>query len=443
MIEIDKGISLEQIQIFSKKYNENETNKIIEKEITKKGLEATCIDEKVILENQPIFNIELPESKRQNQAESHRCWIYAGLNTIKYNIAKNLNIDINELELSNNYIAFYDRLEKSNNAYENAINLEEIDFDYINKENIFRYCGSEGGRWEYFAAIINKYGIVPKNIMPDTFESHNWEKLEQIYTVKVEKDIYKLLKLKKDNASIEEIRKVKETFIEENYIILSKILGEPKLEFTYKYKDVNNKIKTIEKITPLEFKEKFLSLKLENFVQIGNLPMYNKKYGKVYRKKYIGNVIGKSYAQYLNLPIEEIKELVVKQLKDNVPVYFGVNITKFKDDKSGVLDARLYNYEEILGIEPLTKEEALNMYNIRFQHAMAFCGVHLLDNKPIRWKVEDSYGDKEKIKGYYIMNDNYFNEFVLNLSIDRKYLNEEQLRLLKQQPIETEVEEPS
>lgn len=443
MIEIDKGISLEQIQIFSKKYNENETNKIIEKEITKKGLETTCIDEKVILENQAIFNIELPESKRQNQAESHRCWIYAGLNTIKYNIAKNLNIDINELELSNNYIAFYDRLEKSNNAYENAINLEEIDFDYINKENIFRYCGSEGGRWEYFAAIINKYGIVPKNIMPDTFESHNWEKLEQIYTVKVEKDIYKLLKLKKDNSSIEEIRKAKEKFIEENYIILSKILGEPKLEFTYKYKDVNNKIKIIEKITPLEFKEKFLSLKLENFVQIGNLPMYNKEYGKVYRKKYIGNVIGKSYAQYLNLPIEEIKELVVKQLKDNVPVYFGVNITKFKDDKSGVLDARLYNYEEILGIELLTKVEALNMYNIRFQHAMAFCGVHLLDDKPVRWKVEDSYGDKEKNNGYYIMNDNFFDEFVLNLTIDKKYLNEKQLKLLKQQPIEVEVEEPS
>lgn len=431
-------ITIEQIKKFSKKYNEDEQNKEIEKKITEKGLEATCINEEVIKENERIFNIELPDCKRQDQTKSHRCWIYASLNMLKHNIAKNLNIDINEMDLSTNYIAFFDRLEKANRAYENAINLNNLDLDYINKENIFRYAGNEGGRWEYFVAIINKYGLVPRNIMPDTFETKNWEKLERVYTEKILKDIFELLKLKKENVSIDELRKIKERFIGENYSILSKILGEPKCEFTYEYKDINNEEQKIENITPLQFKEKFLSLKVADFVSIGNVPMYNKEYCKIYRKKYMGGV---GNAEFLNLPINEIKELVIKQLKDRVPVYMGVNITKFRDDKSGVLDTRLYNYKEMLGLESLTKEEALNMYNIRYHHAMIFCGVHLVDNKPIRWKIEDSYGDKEKFNGYYIMNDNYFDEFVINVVIDKKYLNEKQLKALEQDPIEIEGEE--
>lgn len=437
---MDNQISIEEIKMFSKKYNEDTQNKVIEKNITEKGLEAACISGEVIKENERIFNIELPDCKRQDQSESHRCWIYAGLNTLKYNISKNLNIDINELDLSTNYIAFFDRLEKANKAYENAINLNNLDFDYINKENIFRYAGSEGGRWEYFVAIINKHGLVPRNIMPDTFETKNWEKLERVYTEKVVKDVLKLLKLKEKNISIDELRKIKERFIGENYSILSKILGEPKYEFTYEYKDINNEEQKIENITPLQFKEKFLSLKVEDFVSIGNVPMYNKEYYKIYRKKYMGGV---GNAEFLNLPINEIKELVINQLKDSIPVYMGVNITKFRDDKSGVLDTRLYNYKEMLGIESLTKEEALNMYNIRYHHAMIFCGVHLVNNKPIRWKIEDSYGDKEKFNGYYIMNDNYFDEFVINIVIDKKYLNEKQLKGLEQEPIEIEGEEPS
>ena len=441
MIKIDKGISLEQIQTFNKKYNENEINKIIEKGITKKGLEKFCIDENVVLENKPEFNIELPESKREDQKDNHRCWIYAGLNTIKYDVAKNLNTDVNELELSNNYIAFFDKLEKSNNAYENAINLEKTDFDYIRKENVFTFCVSEGGYWEWFVAIVNKYGIVPKSIMPNAFESDDWEKLELIYTEKVKKDILKLIKLKEQNTSIEEIRKVKEKFVEENYFILSKILGEPKYEFSYEYKDNEDNYMKIEKITPLQFKQKFLTIKIEDFVSLGNLPMYNKEYKKIYRKKYLGNVVGNSYVEFLNLPINDLKELTIKQLQDGIPVWFALDRQKFRDDNTGILDTRLYNYDKTLNIEYLTKEEALNLSDIHLEHAMTFCGVNIVEGKSERWKVEDSYGNKDRFNGYYIMNDNYFDEFVLNVIIDKKYLSQEQLQLLEQEPVEIQVRE--
>lgn len=195
-------------------------------------------------------------------------------------------------------------------------------------------------------------------------------------------------------------------------------------------------------MTPIIFKNSFLTLKLENFVSIANLPMYNKQYSQTYIKKYQGNVHQNSQVQFLNLPIEDIKPLVIKQLKDNIPVYLGIYHKKFRDKKSGVLDTRLYNYKEILNFVPLTKKEALDTYDIWFDHAMTICGVHLVDNKPIRWKVEDSEGDKEKVNGHYVMNDNYFNEFVLKVIIDKKYLSQEQLILLEQEPIKVEVDNP-
>lgn len=439
---MNKQITLEQITEFSKEYNNEKTNKIIENSITKNGLENTCIDRNVIIENQPIFNIELPESKRYDQKDSYKCWIYAGLNVIKHNIAENLNIDIMNLELSNSYIAFFDKLEKSNNTYENIIELKNTDLDYLHKEKIVQYCVSEGGYWQWFVAIVNKYGIVPMALMPDSIESANHEKISNIYTEKVKKDIIYLLKLKNNNESIERLREIKERFLKENYNLLSKILGEPNFKFDYEYKDKNNNYIIQKDMTPIKFKNKFLKLDLNDFVSIGNLPMYNKQYYKMYSKKYLGNIHGNSYVRFLNLPIEDLKELTIKQLKDNIPVWMGAHIMKFRDKKSGILDIRLYDYKNVLDFNPLTKNEALDLHDIEMHHAMTFCGVHLLENKPIRWKIEDSYGNKEKVNGYYIMNDNFFNEFVLNVIINKKYLSKEQLDLLEQGTIEFEVVDP-
>lgn len=439
---MEEQISKEQILEFSEVYNSNSVNKIIENTITRNGLEDACIDRNIIIENVPVFNIELPESKRSNQKDSSKCWIYAGLNMIKHDVASNLNIDLMEFELSNNYIAFFDKLEKSNNAYENIINIEDTSFDYLHKENITKYCVSEGGYWEWFVAIINKYGIIPYSYNPNVVESINYEKVEYLYTEKVKKDIIELLNLKVNGTDINSLREKKNKFLQENYILLCKILGEPITEFNYEYKDKNGEYKRIENLTPIEFKNKFLSLELENFVTIGNMPMYNKEYYKVYKKKYLGNVYEESYIEYLNLPIEDLKDLTIKQLKDNTPVYMGAHILKFRDKKSGILDNRLYNYETTLDFKPLSKEEALNLYDISMHHVMTFTGVNVVDNKPQRWKIEDSYGDKEKVNGYYIMNDNFFNEFVLSVVIDKKYLSEEQLKLLEQEPIEFEIEDP-
>lgn len=438
-----KEITFDLLDNFRKNYHENSFNRIIENAITENGLEKACMDRRVIEENQPVFNIELPDGKRYDQKDNFRCWIYCGLNMIQYDMAKNLNMDLKEFLLSNNYIAFFDKLEKSNHTYENMIRLERTDWEYINQQNILQFCVSEGGHWQWFVSIVNKYGLMPYEYMPDVFESLKVKNITNLLTDKVKKDCIKLLNAKEKNATIENLREMKEKFLQENYMFLAKVLGEPKMEFDYEYKDQDENYVKYEKMTPIQFRNKFLNINLNHFVSLGNMPMYNKEYGKLYRQKYLGNVCENSYVEFLNLPIKEIKELAIKQLKDNMPVYIRINLTKFREKDSRVLDTRVYNYQDIFDFELLTKEEALNTHDIYPHHCMSICGVNLSnDDKPQRWKLEDSYGEEGKTNGYYIMNDNYFDEFVLQAIINRKYLSDKQLELFEQEVIEFEVSDP-
>ena len=440
---MNKQITLDLIKKFSKKYNNNSLNKIIENSITENGIEKSCIDKRIIEENQPVFNIELPEGKIYDQKDNFRCWIYCGLNFVQYNMADNLNLDLKKFALSNNYIAFFDKLEKSNNTYENIINIQETNWEYIDKEEVLEYCVSEGGHWQWFVSIVNKYGLVPYEYMPDVFESLQIQNITGLFIDKVKKDCIKLLNARKENKDILELRKMKELFLEENYTFLSKVLGEPKSEFNFEYKDKDSNYICYKNLTPIEFKNKFLTIDLNDFVSLGNLPMYNKEYYKYYREKYLGNIYENSYVEFLNLPINEIKELVIKQLKDNMPVYVRINLRKFRDKKSGVLDTRLYNYKRSLGFDLLTKEEALNTHDIFPHHCMSICGVNISeDGIPQRWKLEDSYGANEKVNGYYVMNDNYFDEFILQAIICKKYLSKEQLEMFNQDAIEFEINDP-
>lgn len=438
---MEKNITLEEIKSFGEAYHKEEKNQQIENIIARNGLENSCMNKDVIMENPPVFNVELPETTIQNQRDSHKCWIYAGLNMILYDVANNLNMDVTKLSLSNNYIAFFDKLEKSNNAYENIIQLETISLDFINQKNIVTNCVAEGGYWNWFVAIVNKYGMVPKSKMPDVKESMNFQKLEEIFTEKVKKDITQILKLKESQESLENLREFKKQCLRENYFLLSKVLGEPKRNFDFEYKDKQNHYVRYVDITPLEFKEKFLKLPLDDFISIGNVPMYNKEYNRKYRKAYLGNIFEGSYVEFINLPIEELKRMTIEQLQDGVPVWLGTHIQKCRDTESGVLDCRLYDYDKMLDFHSLSKEESLNLRDIDMQHAMVFKGVNIIDNKPNRWKVEDSYGDKEKVNGYYIMNDNFFEKFVLNVIINKKYLTEEQRKIWKEEPILFEIGE--
>lgn len=438
-------ITLEDIKTFSKEYNANPTNKIIENAITTNGLENACLDRDIIRENQPVFNIELPDTKRYDQKESWKCWIYAGFNMIQYNMAENLNMNLMDFELSSNYIAFFDKLEKANTTYENIIRLpiENATLEHIKKEQLLKNCVTEAGFSEWFASIIKKYGIVPYSYMPNPKEGEDGDKISRIFREKVKKYVICLLEEKKQGKNEEELRNLTKTYAKQNYIFLSKILGEPPMTFDLEYKDKNGTYISQKCITPMDFKNQYLTLNLDDFVSIANMPMYNKEYNKVYRLKHFGNVYKNSYRQFLNLPIEDLKRCAIEQLKDGIPVCTSIEInSKSVYEKQGILDTRVYNYENTLNMHSLNKREGLDFSEIHLSHCMTITGVNIVDDHIERWKVEDSYGagPDEKPNGYYTMNDNYFDKFVMDIIINKKYLTEEQRKLLEQEPIVYDID---
>ena len=200
----------------------------------------------------------------------------------------------------------------------------DVNKDYI--EEAFY----EWGRFTFFKELVNKYGLVPEDVMPKTFDSKNSEQLRRLYNEKLKKDKFKLLKLKENNTSKDELYIRKEEMLNENYNLLSKCLGSIPLSFTYEYKDKDGKLIKLENVTPIEFKNKYLSISLDDYVGIANVPMYNTEYNKLYREEYNENIYDK-YVEFINKPIEVLKNLAVKQLKDNIPVYFACNIDKMRD----------------------------------------------------------------------------------------------------------------
>ena len=232
-----KKIELKNIEEFSRKYNSNIENKKIERKIKKYGLDKVCINKKIIEDNPPIFNIELEETKRYNQKNSLRCWIFSGINVIKRNMAKNLNMDIMNFELSDNFITFFHRLEKANITYEKIITSKTIDLDKIVKKDILKNPVEEGGNWENFIGIVKKYGLVPMKVMPITIEGESATRVTNLFSETIRSNAISLIQLKEQNKSTDELRKVKLKMLEENYEFLSKVYGEPVKSFNYKYID--------------------------------------------------------------------------------------------------------------------------------------------------------------------------------------------------------------
>lgn len=429
-------ITKEQIQKYHDQYQEDSNNKKIENAIGKEGIQKVCLNQDVLTRNPNVFTLELAETKRYNQKETSRCWCFAGTNTIKENVAKNMKINPTKLELSNNYLIFFDRLEKSNSIYEEIIQLKQWDFEYIQSSCLFLFMAAEVGTWKWFASIVEKYGIVPETSMPETVDSSDSGIWTELFKEKVKKDVLSILKLKDKNVRIEELRKEKEKMLQSNFTFLSKILGEPPITFDFEYCDTNNNVITLKQITPMEFKENFLTISLNNYVMISNILKYNYPMFKKIKEKHIRSVWEEGTNEYLNLPIEEMKDLCIQQLKKGLPVWFGCEILKMRDGQKGILDKQLYQYDTVLSINPMTKEEMLNTCAMEYRHVMVLKGVQIEEGKIVRWKVEDSYGEEIHQNGYYVMNDNFFDQFVFYVVIDKDLLSEEQLKLWEEEPIE-------
>ncbi len=419
---------------FESQFLTNPHNRIMMDAVTKVSVNDVAMNRNSIINMDFAFSNELKTAKITYQEKSGRCWLFAGTNTLRIYLMRKLHLE--QFELSQTYPFFFDKLEKSNYFLENIIDTIDEDIRSRTVMWLLESPVNDGGQWDMFINLVEKYGIVPKNTYPETFNSTNSSFINRLLTQKLRENASILRKMKKHHSTIANIRKTKEKMLEEIYRFLALSFGIPPVRFNFEYRDKKNKFHRYRNVTPRQFYTKFIGLNLRDYVSIINAPMEDKQYNKTYTVKYLGNVKGGKEVLYLNLPSKELKKLAVKQLKDNEPIWFGCDVGKFSDREKGIMDTELFDYNLIFGTDfEWNKGERLDYGESKLTHAMVFTGANLINGKPIRWKVENSWGENAGKKGYFVMSDKWFDEFLYQVVINKKYVSQKTVKLLNKKPI--------
>ncbi len=416
-------------------YQEEPLRRVIGNAVVKNGIQAVAQNRQRLTAMTYAFSHEIPTGSITSQMKSGRCWIFAGLNVIRERMSKRMNLK--ELELSQAYLMFYDKLEKSNYFLESILATTDEPTDGRLVSWLLMAPLQDGGQWDMFVNLVEKYGIVPKWVMPESFHSSDSAMMNRLMTVKLREDAARLREHAARGAAEDELLAEKDAMLQEIYIMLCHFLGEPPTTFTLEYQDDDRSYQVDRGLTPLEFWSRYSDVRLDDFVSVINAPTPDKPFDKSYTVDYLGNVVGGRRVLYLNLPIEEFKTLARQQIMDGRPVWFGCDVGKMSDRASGLLDTEQFDYATALGVTfGLSKGERLMYGESQMNHAMVLTGVNLdADGQPDRWKVENSWGPDAGSQGFFVMSDGWFDQFMYQIVVDKLYLSEAQRQLLSEEPL--------
>ncbi|PTV99795.1 aminopeptidase C [Halanaerobium saccharolyticum] len=421
---------------FKKKFKARENSEIIANAVIKNGINDTALNNESVKKMHYDFSEEIDVGKVTNQVKSGRCWMFAALNNIRYSISKDLNIKDHDFELSQAYTMFWDKLEKANYFLENIISTVELDLDSRRVMWLLNEPTNDGGQWDMFTALIEKYGIVPKYVMPESYHSSNSRYLNKILSLKLRDLAQTLREDFKLGADKESLREEKEDMLAEIYSILAYFLGEPPQNFDFEYRNKDGEFYRDSELTPQEFYNKYSKVKMTDYVSIINAPTDDKPFDQTYTVEFLGNVKEGQQIHYLNLPIEKLIAYTKEQLKDGEPVWFGCDVGQWSDRELGIMDTELFNYGDVLDTKfSLDKGQRLQYGESILTHAMAFTGVNLKDEEPLSWKVQNSWGEKVGEDGFFIMSNDWFKEFNYEVVINKKYLAEADLKSYQKDPV--------
>jgi bleomycin hydrolase len=430
-----ESISLKNIGDFKSNYDLNDKNSVAQNAVVNNGISNSCKNYNSIINNSNEFSINLDAGDITNQEKSGRCWMFAALNVMKLPVIKNLNLKT--IELSQNYPLFWDKLEKANHFLENMIETSELETSSRVVSYLLSDPLGDGGQWDMFASLVTKYGVVPKSAMPESNVSSNTRELDTALTTKLRGFACELRDAKAKGKSNEELHLMKEEMLDTIYRILSISLGNPPKKFTFETRDKDDKFIRIENITPVDFYNEYVKMDMSEYVSIINAPTKDKPFGKTFTVQYLGNVRGGQSVTYLNLPIEDLKAAAIKQMKDGEVVWFGSDVGQSSERESGIMALDICHRDNLFSTTfPMTKSQRLDYGESLMTHAMVLTGVNLDNNDTAnRWRVENSWGDKVGYKGFFVMSDDWFNEFTFQVVVNKKYLTQEQREMLKSKPI--------
>ena len=374
-----------------------------------------------LLENTHIFSKQIKNLNNvSNQKNSGRCWLFAALNVIRHKFINKYNLK-SDFEFSENYLFFYDKLERVNYVLNLLEKFNKNNIPLTNRvlQHILQAPLDDGGLWNMFVNLINKYGLVPKSVYPETKHSSSSGNINHM----LNKIILSSFKNIQNNTFN------KKSVLNDVYILLIQCFGKPPSIFDWEYVDKKDKYNIKKDCNPIDF-YKNINIKIEDYIVLINDP--RNTYNMNYSVEHLNNMEEGLPVKYLNLEIEQLKEITYNSINNNEPVFFGCDVDKFLLHKNNLLDTEIYNYETLLNLKlDLTKKERLMYYSTVPNHAMVITGYNKLNNIINRWQIENSWGtnrhkntDEENVyNGYYTMTDKWFDEYVFMIVVNKKYAN--------------------
>lgn len=426
------GITPEMLSRISEGYSGTPEQKAVRNALASNPLSAVAVNAENLAMMDTHFSDVVKTEGITDQKSSGRCWLFTGLNVLRAKMIE--KYDLGDFYLSQNYLFFYDQLEKSNLFLQAIIDTRDLPWDDRTVDWLLRNPLSDGGQFTGVSNLIMKYGMVPAEVMPETYSANNTSQMAGLIKRKLREYALEI----RENAGMKEkaLGNRKEEMLSEIYRMLVYFLGEPPVSFEWSMWDRNGNLLSTKEYTPKSFYDEYIGEDLEdNYIMVMNDP--SREYGKVYEIEYDRHVYDGHNWLFVNLPIEKIKEMAIASIKGGCAMYFSCDVGKFLDSRRGTLNLDNYDYSSLLGTDfGMDKAERIRTYDSGSTHAMTLIAVDIDENgNPVKWMVENSWGPAAGYQGKLIMTDEWFDEYMFRVVVEKQFVPEDVMKMMKQQPI--------
>jgi bleomycin hydrolase len=427
-----KTITRKQVVELRKDFAANPSNKVAQNAVTNVQLPDLTLDRNLVQNMDSSFSTKLDDWKVTAQMKSGRCWLFATLNLFRVGAMKKMNLK--NFEFSQAHIHFWDKFERANHLLEAIIETADRPVDDRTIHFLLSDPIGDGGQWNMAMNLIRKHGLVPKSAFPEsnTSSATRWMNTELKNILR--SSACEIRAILEGGGTEDEAREHKEKRIADVWKMLCIHLGTPPKTFDWQWRDKDDKFHRKGRMTPQQFAAEYVDIEWEDYVCIVNDP--RNEYYRTYTIDFLQNVAGGPPVVYLNVPSKEMKAVTQRLLEDGMPVWMGCDVGKEMDRKKGLWDADLFDVEGLYGVEyGMDKADRLRHNQTMMTHAMLFTGVDVVNGRARRWRVENSWGGETGQKGYYTMNDSWYDEYMFEIAAPTSYLNEKMVAGLETEPV--------